>query len=663
MRFRILPPMFFVLIAGQAFAAGRAPVTDINQAAVYSINELIRSDADVETARKLDSDVLIRGWFKWHDAFDQKPLERVIPQAHARGALFGGGITCSALYDGENGLTEEQVRDMATRGPAGEMVNAWNNRGVRHGTLSNPKYVEYLLSWCYKQIDAGVDCLFMDEHNAALMRNEGFDDYSNHDFRDYLARVYCKEQNWTASDPRWRQQFKIDLSDKAIAPNGTIQSFDYRGYLKANNLTADPHAARNPLAANWAAFRRDRDDIAWKKLTDGIRAYAASKGQRVFISGNGLTDYVDFQVLGVWGLWRVKDGKVDFAENQLHDWAALVRSGRALAGRKVPVVFFHDWGFQGFPWMKVTPAERTLWNRIRAAEIYAAGAYYAFPVHGPFGCDATRDGTLDEMAHQAAFYRRNKALYLDADLRSIDSVTAADPLLSVSLWTRNQSPAVIVHAINRNVTDLKLVQRQNVAIDLPADALPQSIRIVSPDWEGEKTGRTEKTPAGIRLIIPQLDTYAVAILEHPAIPKLNLAGDRIVPAKRWERPARNEFKVDRDGAVDAPQELNGILQGRLHSDMSNPPTFLINAEGPAKMSLMMQSVSTAGAKIECLIDGAIVTSVDLPDLDGKNDTSAKECERVIEIPIPPGRHRVSLRNSGGDWATIAWYRFSGALAD
>jgi hypothetical protein len=78
---------------------------------------------------------------------------------------------------------------------------------------------------------------------------------------------------------------------------------------------------------------------------------------------------------------------------------------------------------------------------------------------------------------------------------------------------------------------------------------------------------------------------------------------------------------------------------------------------------MVQSVSTAGAKIECLIDGAVVTAVDLPDLDHKNDTNAREYARVIEVPIPAGRHRIALRNSGGDWASIAWYRFSGSLDD
>jgi hypothetical protein len=187
---------------------------------------------------------------------------------------------------------------------------------------------------------------------------------------------------------------------------------------------------KNPLAADWHAFRRERDDRAWKWLTDTIRAHARSKNRRVLISANGLARYVDLQVLGVWDSWRVKNGAVDLAESQIQEWASTVQAGWALAGRgredgsagaspsrrRVPVVYFHDWGFGGFPWMQISPADRRLWMRVRGAEIYAAGGFFAFPVHGPFGNDAARDATLGEVARQTAFYQRNKALFLNAHL-------------------------------------------------------------------------------------------------------------------------------------------------------------------------------------------------------------------------------------------------------
>ena len=99
-------------------------------------------------------------------------------------------------------------------------------------------------------------------------------------------------------------------------------------------------------------------------------------------------------MLGVWSEWRVNGDRVEVGLSQLEAWAQSVRHGRALAGGPVPVVFFHDWGFDGFPWMRVPAADRELWMRVRGAEIYAAGGCFAFPVTGPSGCDALKDGTL-----------------------------------------------------------------------------------------------------------------------------------------------------------------------------------------------------------------------------------------------------------------------------
>jgi hypothetical protein len=134
------------------------------------------------------------------------------------------------LYHGENGLTEQQVLDMATRGPDGQLVNAWNEPHCRHGTLSNPAYLDYLLSSCKQQIDAGADYLFMDEINAALQADEGFDDYSIADFRKFLLERYGK-QGWKATDARWQEVLKIDLTNKDVVPDATMETFQYRAYL------------------------------------------------------------------------------------------------------------------------------------------------------------------------------------------------------------------------------------------------------------------------------------------------------------------------------------------------------------------------------------------------------------------------------------------------
>jgi hypothetical protein len=68
--------------------------------------------------------VLVRGWFKFEQAEPVQNYRDIPDKVHRIGALFGGGITCSALYDKENGISREQLLDMATPGPAGQLIDA-----------------------------------------------------------------------------------------------------------------------------------------------------------------------------------------------------------------------------------------------------------------------------------------------------------------------------------------------------------------------------------------------------------------------------------------------------------------------------------------------------------------------------------------------------------
>jgi hypothetical protein len=356
--------------------------------------------------------VLVRGWFKWNKAPNFSSYRPVVEKVHGWGGLFGGGITCSALYDTENGITREQLLDMATRGTDGNLVNAWDNKGIRHGSLSSPSYRDYLFRWCRDQIDAGADYLFMDEHTAALSHKEGYDDYSLSDFRRYLLEEYHICRGWMPNDSRWTEKMKINLAKPEICPGGTMSSFDYRGYLRVNGWLEKPDQPANLLNGAWSQFRQWRDDRVWKGLTERIRTYGREKGRTILISANGLARYVDLQVLGVWGQWSTQAGHIDLSENKIAYWRSQVQKGRDLAGARVPVVLFHDWGFGNppFPWLAVPPAERAIWMRTGGAEIYAAGAFFAFPVLGPFGCDAKKDGTLPVISQQAAFYRQHREL-------------------------------------------------------------------------------------------------------------------------------------------------------------------------------------------------------------------------------------------------------------
>lgn len=679
---RVAPPVpdsWLTELADFPEALCRAkPVEDIREAVVFTINETTATEDALRLAREVGSDVLIRGWFKWREAPPVSRWTGIPPQVRQRGALFGGGITCSALYDDENGITHAQLLDMATRGPAGQLLDAWETPGIRHGSLSNPAYRDYLFGWCRQQIDAGVDYLFLDEHTAVLSGLEGFDDHSLADFRRYLLAACPQTQGWAAGDLRWSSRWSVKLTDREVCPDATMRSFNYRAYLQRNSWTQAPDAAPNPLAPLWLAFRQWRDDAAWKELTDRIREYGRGQGRQILISANGNAPYVDLQVLGVWGHWRTRDGRIDLADSQLPVWRSIVRRGQQVAGKPVPVVLFHDWGFGDppFPWLAVRPSERELWMRTRGAEIYAAGGFFAFPVLGPFGCHAEHDGTLAVIQRLTAFYQRQRDLFSGCRYVGAERLETDTAEVSLAAWSSQRSPVLLVHAVNRRVAaaadydSRQLELRRNVTITIPAVAeLPRSAGAVSPDWDGELAVEGQLVSGALKITVPRLDASAIVVLRWDANERMPVDLERlqdpvrIVPVPLWARPAHNEFPVRADGTVDGEEQLNGFLQGRLHEHLRNPPAFLVHAVQPVRLLVKIRAVATGGAQLVASVGGQMLKTIELPDRDGQNDGSAPEYDQVVEIEIPAGRHRVTVDNLGADWVTIAWYQFDGRLAD
>ena len=161
--------------------------------------------------------------------------------------------------------------------------------------------------------------------------------------------------------------------------------------------------------------------------------------------------------------------------------------------------------------------------------------------------------------------------------------------------------------------------------------------------------------------LPSLEAYDVAILDYDTLPDVRLRGRRIVPSMQWSRPARNEFVVEPGGLVRDQWALPGMLQGKLHQSLRNPPTFMIHLPRGGTMQVHVRGVATLGARLKWTIDGKAEAPIDLPDRDGKNEALAHEYDQTFERTIPPGRHSIALDNIGGDWACIGWYAFTGEV--
>jgi hypothetical protein len=234
-------------------------------------------------------------------------------------------------------------------------------------------------------------------------------------------------------------------------------------------------------------------------------------------------------------------------------------------------------------------------------------------------------------------------------------------MLSLALWRGADPKRLVLHVINRQVDENRApVPRTDVAVTLPADRPPARVRIVSPDFDGERRGRADAAGGRVTVTLPQVQAYAVAVLEYDAPPAVRMANPHVATTARWAAPERNEFRVGAGGAVAEADALNGYLQGRLHTHLRNPPTFLVDMPRGGRMRLHVMGVSMAGARLHVLVDGKAVRTLDLPDRDGRNDGHAAEYDETFAVALPPGPHRVALRNDGPDWAFVAWYAFDEA---
>ncbi|HEY3324538.1 MAG TPA: hypothetical protein VGP72_29065 [Planctomycetota bacterium] len=136
-------------------------------------------------------------------------------------------------------------------------------------------------------------------------------------------------------------------------------------------------------------------------------------------------------------------------------------------------------------------------------------------------------------------------------------------------------------------------------------------------------------------------------------------GVRVFPEVGFARPAENEFRVDRNGCVSNPAGLSKFLQGSEKRELDNPPTFIVSARGQCKMGVMISKVNSwAEARLEFVVDGK---PKQMPPL--KASPGKELIDKLFELDIPRGEHRITVRNVGKDWASVAWYKFSGMLGD
>jgi hypothetical protein len=117
--------------------------------------------------------------------------------------------------------------------------------------------------------------------------------------------------------------------------------------------------------------------------------------------------------------------------------------------------------------------------------------------------------------------------------------------------------------------------------------------------------------------------------------------------------------------VDWGYPVAGILHGKRHmAYLHNPVTFILDQPRSTQLDVEIGVVSgEGGATIKIAVDGEQKVLRNFPDPDGLRLLAERREYRgeIVSVPIPPGRHEITVTNIGTSWAKVG-YRFRDLVA-
>lgn len=126
----------------------------------------------------------------------------------------------------------------------------------------------------------------------------------------------------------------------------------------------------------------------------------------------------------------------------------------------------------------------------------------------------------------------------------------------------------------------------------------------------------------------------------------------------WEAAPFNEphtFSVSAEGQVDQPELLSRILHGTGgHSDLHNPPTFVVDFPADGEFLVCVNGVSGwGGAALKVLVDDEERLRRDFPDT-GTSTGEIRNYDGAYRVPVQAGRHSITVVDDGPDWVRVSY---------
>ena len=124
------------------------------------------------------------------------------------------------------------------------------------------------------------------------------------------------------------------------------------------------------------------------------------------------------------------------------------------------------------------------------------------------------------------------------------------------------------------------------------------------------------------------------------------------------------LRVGRDGKLDEPGKLPRFLHGvRNHPDLHNPVTVEVELPVAGGLAVVVEGASGhGGGALAMKVDGKLVRTEDFAD-DPDDTKTMTKYNAAWRVPVPAGKHAVTVENTGADWIRVRRYQLDAARPD
>lgn len=150
------------------------------------------------------------------------------------------------------------------------------------------------------------------------------------------------------------------------------------------------------------------------------------------------------------------------------------------------------------------------------------------------------------------------------------------------------------------------------------------------EWSLEFTGETDAY--GTVLIQPDRTSFDLAPFNRP-----------------------QTYRVLRDGTVEGPAARAETIHGlKANPELHNPQTFEVEYPVDGAFGVFVSEVSNYGSsELSIAVDDEQALKAEFPDEDPSSGVQYRY-RKVYRVPVPAGKHRITVDNRGEDWIKVAY---------